>query len=645
MTLAGCMPLVRLGKLQLRWCHQCNLPVLEDESCGLCGGRTDEVHVTPPGDIRPAFAHDLEEIRMVVDRQFGIGCGAAMLPEGKLVLMNKIPGLDRMDEVILDGEVAGTMRFDLGRGFSFLARMGAASAMQSQMSKGFVIASDDAVPFVLQGLNLLAPGVKDADSSILTGDEVIVLGEDRRAICTGTARMSGKEMVATERGMAVKARWQGAPVTKEADFINRSWKDAVAANGNVLGRRVEEAIEFIHSTRKRYDLPNMVSFSGGKDSLACLLLTIDAGLRLPVFFVDTGLEFPETVEHVRQVAGKHGLPLIIESAPPDAFFGNLEYFGPPGRDFRWCCKTNKLGPTVRAILKHYPGGVLSFIGQRRYESEQRSEKPRVWRNPWTPGQIGASPIQDWTALHVWLYIFSKDEEYNPWYDWGLDRIGCFLCPASDLAELELVMGRSSRSSEWSEYLRRKAEVDGWPEDWLRFALWRWRRLPDSIRKELERKGAELKREGGERAASKEPVRLRMQDGFSPCVMGFSIEGAFNRELDLDRVSNVLCQLGEVEVDGQEGWCKVLGVMIFDNGGLVAKGREPDQIRKNVERVRRAVVKAEECVGCGVCIARCDEGALTMERDKVLVVTARCIHCGRCTEPCPAISFGDTSFEL
>jgi phosphoadenosine phosphosulfate reductase len=128
-------------------------------------------------------------------------------------------------------------------------------------------------------------------------------------------------------------------------------------------------------------------------------------------------------------------------------------------------------------------------------------------------------------------------------------------------------------------------------------------------------------------------------------MGYSVEGAFNRELDLKRVSNSLCQLGEVEVDEQEGWCKVLEVRIFDNGALVAKGRDPDQIRKNVERVRRAVVKAEECVGCGVCIARCHEGALRMERDRVLVETTKCIHCGRCTEPCPAISFGDASFEL
>jgi phosphoadenosine phosphosulfate reductase len=639
------MPLVRLGKMHLRWCPNCNLPVLEEEICGLCGCSTHEVQLTPPGDVRPAFAHDLESIEKVVDEQFGEGCGAALLPEGKLALMNKIPGLDRMDEVIIDGAVVGTMRYDLGRGFTFVGRMGAATALQSCITKGYVVASEDAVPFVLQGLNLLAPGVKDADHSIKNGDEVVVLNEERKAICTGMARMSGNEMVTVERGMAVKARWQDAPKDVPAPTRPVVWQDAIEANANVMNRRVGEAVDFIHRTREKFHLPNIISFSGGKDSLACLLLTLDAGIRLPIFFVDTGLEFPETVEHVHRMAEKHDLPLIVESAPPDAFFGNLDYFGPPGKDFRWCCKTNKLGPTVRAILKHYPDGVLSFIGQRRYESEQRSEKPRVWKNPWTPGQIGASPIQDWTALHVWLYIFSKKEEYNPWYDWGLDRIGCFLCPASDLAELELVMGHSSRSVEWKSYLQKRAKQEGWSEDWLRYALWRWRRLPESIRKDLESKGASLQRVAGDREKLKEPARLRMQEGVSPCVMGFSVEGAFNRELDLARAANVLTQLGEVEVSMEEGWCKVLDVRIFDNGAVIAKGRDPNQIRKNVEKVRRAVVKAEECVGCGVCIARCDEGALTMERNKVLVMIAKCIHCGRCTEPCPAISFGDASFEL
>ena len=117
-----------------------------------------------------------------------------------------------------------------------------------------------------------------------------------------------------------------------------------------------------------------------------------------MFFIDTGLEFPETIQHVKDVAARHGSRLIVEQAPREAFPEGLRVFGPPGRDYRWCCKTNKLGPTVRAIMKHYPDGVLSFIGQRRYESEARASKPRYGTIPdaW-PGRGVAHPELDRTA--------------------------------------------------------------------------------------------------------------------------------------------------------------------------------------------------------------------------------------------------------
>ncbi len=168
-------------------------------------------------------------------------------------------------------------------------------------------------------------------------------------------------------------------------------------------------MKFIKDIRSENDLPAVVSFSGGKDSLACLLLTRDAGLELPVFFIDTGLEFPETVTYVHEVAKHYDLDLIVEHAPENAFFGNLAYFGPPGRDYPLVLQDQQAradGQGDHASIS--PNGVLSFIGQRRYESEQRADKPRVWRNPWTPGQVGASPIQNWTALHVWIYIFMRE---------------------------------------------------------------------------------------------------------------------------------------------------------------------------------------------------------------------------------------------
>ncbi|MFZ3147762.1 MAG: PUA domain-containing protein, partial [Methanothrix sp.] len=52
--------------------------------------------------------------------------------------------------------------------------------------------------------SLLAPGVVDADEQIRPGDEVIVVGE--KAFGIGKAKMSGWEMKASRRGVAVEIR-------------------------------------------------------------------------------------------------------------------------------------------------------------------------------------------------------------------------------------------------------------------------------------------------------------------------------------------------------------------------------------------------------------------------------------------------------
>ena len=431
------MGAIRLGKNHLRWCYGCNLPILESKECPVCGEPTEEIELTPPGDARPAFQHDIDLIRSILDRDYGEGTGQAVLPEGHIVILSKAPALDRMDEVIVDGAVVASLRYDMGSGWKFVSRMQGAYRIGKAYSKGYVVCDPGAVPFVRESKNLMAPGVVDADPDIKPGDEILIVTAEREVVATGMARMTGPEMVAADKGVAVKTRWYKPEEFRDLQTPH-TWDDVVEANHDVIEKRVTEAVGFIRNTIEKNQKPAIVSFSGGKDSLASLLLTIDAGLSLPVLFVDTGLEFDETVEHVRDVCRRHNLKLIEEKAPTDAFFGNLVYFGPPAKDYRWCCKTNKLGPTVGAITKNFPDGVLSFIGQRKYESEARNAKPRVWTNPWTPGQIGASPIQNWCAMHVWLYIFSRKEPFNVWYTRGLDRIGCFLCPASDLAEFEAI---------------------------------------------------------------------------------------------------------------------------------------------------------------------------------------------------------------
>ncbi len=640
------MGAIRLGKNHLRWCYSCNLPIMESENCPVCGSDTRSIELTPPADARPAFQHDIDLVRELVDKDFGQEAGRALLPDGHIVLMSKAPAIDRMDEVIVDGAIVGAIRYDLGIGWKFISRMQGALRIGKGLSKGYIVCDPSAIKFVKESKNLMAPGVIDAHPDIRFGDEVMIVDPQMNIVATGSARMSSQEMIENDKGVAVKTRWY-----KDEDFFDldteHNWDDVVEANQAVIDKRVKEATGFIHNTIERNQLPAIVSFSGGKDSLACLLLTLDAGLKLPILFVDTGLELTETVEHVHDIVKRHDLTLIEEKAPVDAFFGNLDFFGPPAKDFRWCCKTNKLGPTVSAITKNFPDGVLSFIGQRKYESEARNAKPRVWRNPWTPGQLGASPIQNWSAMHVWLYIFSKKEPFNVWYTRGLDRIGCFLCPASDLSEFSIISNESDRFPQWQEFLDRYAEERELPPEWKEFGLWRWKSAPHSIREEVKKVTGKdvpelIKRRPN---TNKGPVSMKVQEGHSPCVMGYSVEAALSRPIDLVRLKPFMHAIGwSVELDEENNILTADHLTIYGEGSIISKSNVERDARVRIDEAFQLIVRSEQCIGCGLCVARCTPGALYMKDGKVEIHEDECIFCKDCFGPCPAVKFGSNDVE-
>lgn len=640
------MGAIRLGKNHLKWCYSCNLPILESRSCQICGSETKEIELTPPADARPAFEHDIKQVRDLVDKDFGEGAGEALLPEGHIVLMSKAPAIDRMDEVVVDGAVVGAIRYDIGIGWKFISRMQGALRIGKKLSKGYVVCDPSAVKFVKESKNLMAPGIIDAHPDIKEGDEVLIIDPDKNIIATGLAKMDAHDMIANDKGVGVKTRWYKTEEFLDLDICH-TWEDVVNANKTVIDKRVGEAVSFIKNTIEKNDLPAIVSFSGGKDSLACLLLTLDAGLKLPILFIDTGLELTETVEHVHDVVKRHDLKLIEEKAPTDAFFGNLEFFGPPAKDFRWCCKTNKLGPTVSAINKNFPGGVLSFIGQRKYESEARNAKPRIWRNPWTPGQLGASPIQSWSAMHVWLYIFSKKEPFNVWYTRGLDRIGCFLCPASDLSELDIISKESDRFPQWKEFLDRYSDVNELPMEWKDFGLWRWKSAPQSIRDEVKKVTGKDVPEFTKRKASsdKGPVAIKVQEGYSPCTIGYSIEAALSRPIDLVRLKPFTHALGWcVELDKENNILTADLVTFYGEGSIIAKAYVERDARVHIDEAFQLVVRSEQCIGCGLCVARCSPGALYMKDGKVEIHEDDCVFCRKCFGPCPAVKFGSDAVE-
>jgi phosphoadenosine phosphosulfate reductase len=195
--------------------------------------------------------------------------------------------------------------------------------------------------------------------------------------------------------------------------------------------------------------------------------------KTPILYIDTGLEFPSTEENVKEVTSRYDLECIrIESE--GEFWQEYETAGPPAVDNRWCCKTAKLEPLRRFIEKNW-GECVSFVGQRKYESFSRMKNPRVWRNSFVRNQICLAPIHNWTALHVWLYIFQNHAPYNNMYEHGVDRMGCYICPASDLAILERI--KIVHPELWEKWMNKLLDWqvnNSLPESWVFNGEWRKR---------------------------------------------------------------------------------------------------------------------------------------------------------------------------
>lgn len=561
--------MIRLGRLALYHCHECNMPLLKKSYEGM---EAKHVAITPPGDVRPAFDFDRKMIGDVIKKQFG----SSYMPS--VVLLNSVPAIDRSDEVIIDGKVAGNFFYDIFRQkFYFNARPWYASLID--INKGYVIADDGAIDSILKTSNLMAPGVKEVDEGIKAGDEVVVLSEGQ-VIATGRARMDGSKMIGN-RGMAVKIRHRGMEAAEKGEKI--TWEQVIKANEDVINSYETKAKNFISNAIKKYGREAAISFSGGKDSLATLLLTMEAGYDLPLIFLNTGLEFDETIEHVYSVASHYGLNLIEEEAG-NVFWRGIKFFGPPARDYRWCCKTCKMGPAVRLIKKNFSNGLLSFIGQRRYESENRARHGDTWFNPWVSNQIAVSPIQNWTALHIWLYLFMKKAKWNKLYEQGFYRIGCWLCPSSNMSDFKL-----KKHEDWQIFekeLKNFSLKHNLPEEWISLGLWRWRRKPkwSMIDYKIEEK-REYKIKGNE-----------------------------------ERIKNFLKIIGDDE--------KIANIKIDENRIYAEK-------EKNL--VEDVVYKAINCMGCGICLSKCPKDAIYIEKNKAWI-TDDCIHCRECMNECPVITF-------
>jgi phosphoadenosine phosphosulfate reductase len=580
------------------------------------------IHLSPPADIRLCSREGRDLLKYLFETNYG----NADLIEQHIILLNKIAGVDRRDQVIVDGHHVASISFDIVAGtYKIDLELAGAILLAENARKNLVICDEALQRGHIKG-KWLDPDriITFDDCNLIDGSSVILKIGEQVGVGIVRNRFNGSKAIRV-KGIGPK-RFKLGPVSSDINLM-------VKANESHLERLEQIALKELREYFKKTKQPINVSFSGGKDSLAALILARKANRNIELLFVDTGLEFPETVKYVENICTERKLKLhFIQET--NKFFDQLNDFGPPAKDFRWCCKTNKLGPLTTFIQEHYPSGCITVEGRRVYESFSRAKIGPVEKNPFVPNQTTLCPIRNWNALEVMLYIHWNKMPLNPLYELDYERIGCWLCPSALQSELANTKKTHPQLyQKWISYLHDWAKQNGLDAKYVDWGLWRWRKHPPKILELAQTQGVSLKSKPSESKV----IQLEIVQGPSQCGLKYSIEAALDVPMNFsfDRVAKSLVMLGKTKYSDELGVVKLTldhsSCAVFANGNILIIG--PERGSKHVlETVVETILRVQLCTRCGICEKSCPQKAIriveTLEVDE-----KKCNHCGRCAKGC------------
>jgi 7-cyano-7-deazaguanine tRNA-ribosyltransferase len=145
----------------------------------------------------------LQKIRSVADYQFGKGAGLGLFPDEVEIECSKNTGKIRY--VYVDDKLLATLRPTTGM---FVLTVNGAKRLVNQVNplRSWVKLEDFAEPFVAQGRSVFAKHVINVDPEIRPNEEVVVINQKNEVLAVGRAVLSGAEMLAFNKGIAVKVR-------------------------------------------------------------------------------------------------------------------------------------------------------------------------------------------------------------------------------------------------------------------------------------------------------------------------------------------------------------------------------------------------------------------------------------------------------
>lgn len=181
----------------------------------------------------------------------------------------------------------------------------------------------------------------------------------------------------------------------------------------------------------------------GPEGMVLIHMLAELAPDTPIFNLDTGYQFPETLELRERVAERYGIQVELKRpeltvAEYEAKHGGPLYRTNPDQ----CCLDRKIRVLERAVQ-----GMHAWASAiRRDQSPERAKAAIVaWDRRFS--LVKVSPLANWTKKHVWDMILQHDIPYNPLHDKGYPSIGCQPCTRP------VLMGEDERAGRWSGFAK------------------------------------------------------------------------------------------------------------------------------------------------------------------------------------------------
>ncbi len=225
-------------------------------------------------------------------------------------------------------------------------------------------------------------------------------------------------------------------------------QDVIRLNNMYRGAAPEDVLRAVLVDRIAGEIALVSSFGAESAVLLHLVAAIDP--MTPVFFLDTGRHFAETLAYRDVLAERLGLRGLVTLHPDPAGLAARD-----ANELRWsfdpdgCCDLRKVRPLAQALLPFD----ATISGRKAFQSATRTNLPHFEIDA-ASRRLKVNPLARWTRADLDAYAATHALPPHPLVAAGYLSIGCAPCTS------KVLPGEDPRAGRWRGWEKTECGLHG-----------------------------------------------------------------------------------------------------------------------------------------------------------------------------------------